>query len=510
MKKVRLLILILAVSLLFSAFAPVALAAEPPEVEAKRVVLADLNSGKLLYSKNEHEQVTPASLTKIMTLLLAVEAVENEQVRLDDMITAQEDCRIGMDEESSTSGIVPGEIMSFKDLMYCAMLQSANEACNIIATHLCGSIKDFVVLMNEKAKSLGCNETHFVNPNGLTADDHYTTAYDMYLMTAAALTHPLFEEMCNTINYETDATNKSMERKLTNSNALINMDSIYGSGYLYEYASGVKTGYTKAAGYCLVSTANKEGKHVLCVVMGSIGPLNTEWKIEDYFNFVDTIALYDWAFDSFEYKTLVSVSDVVTAVEIDMAKGNGAIELHPQSDVSVLLPIDAVNQVSLNATIDKDKLVAPVTAGDVLGTAEVFVDGQSCGTVRLVSTVTVEMDRMQYIKTKIGDTIRKPWVLAIIILLGIFILIYIILVIRYRQLRRKHLRQQRAAKKKHTAAREELSRRRDTIRRENRISGDSTQVFYTEPADRNITDTQAFKRIFSAYEKKKTVSKGKH
>ena len=256
MKKNKILPFLISICLLFSLFAPAASALDdPPLHSAKAVVLADMDSGRLLFEMNKDEQRSPASLTKIMTVLLAVEALERGEVSLDEMVTAQADCLAGLNTDSSTSGIQPGEIISYQDLLYCAMVHSANEACNILAHRVSGSVPAFVELMNRRAAELGCTNTHFSDPNGLSNENHYTTAYEMYLITREALEHPLFAEICNTRGYDMAATNLSQARSFANSNALITADSEYGSSYVYPAAAGVKTGFTQLAGYCLVSTA---------------------------------------------------------------------------------------------------------------------------------------------------------------------------------------------------------------------------------------------------------------
>ena len=214
MKKTRLFPLMLLLCLVLSALNPGAWALDDPTVPAQAVLLADLDSGEILYEKNIHEQRSPASLTKIMTGLLAVEALDNGQCSMTDMVTAGQDCLTGLAEDSSTAGIVPGETMSFKDLFYCAMLHSANEACNVIGTYLSGSISAFVDRMNERAAQLGCVDTHFLDTNGLSNDGHYTTARDLYLITREALKHPDFMTACNTIYYDTEATNLSEPRHM--------------------------------------------------------------------------------------------------------------------------------------------------------------------------------------------------------------------------------------------------------------------------------------------------------
>lgn len=238
---------------------------------ANCVLLVDEDSGQYYYTRNIDTKAYPASLTKIMTLLLAVEAVERGDVQLDDTVTAYADCNADMVEGASNADIKVGETMTFEDFLYCAMISSANEACNVVAEYVCGSISAFVQRMNARAQELGCTGTHFVNPHGLPNDDHYTTAHDLYRITKEALSHELFATICNTVKHTVPATNLSDERTLSNTNGLINPESPMYRGYYYEYAKGVKTGHTEAAGYCLVSTAEKDGVRLLCVVLGGKG-----------------------------------------------------------------------------------------------------------------------------------------------------------------------------------------------------------------------------------------------
>ena len=181
MKKFKIFPLILLLCLLPGLSAPAAYALEAPKLNGQAAVLIDLDAGRVLYGYNMDDERAPASLTKVMTVLLALEAVDGGRVSLDEMIVAQDDCMEGMEEDSSTSGIVPGTQISMRDLLYCALLQSANEACNIIGRYISGSISGFVDQMNRKAEQLGCKHTHFVNTNGLPAENHYSSAYDQYL-----------------------------------------------------------------------------------------------------------------------------------------------------------------------------------------------------------------------------------------------------------------------------------------------------------------------------------------
>ena len=444
MKKNKILPFLISICLLFSLFAPAASALDdPPLHSAKAVVLADMDSGRLLFEMNKDEQRSPASLTKIMTVLLAVEALERGEVSLDEMVTAQADCLAGLNTDSSTSGIQPGEIISYQDLLYCAMVHSANEACNILAHRVSGSVPAFVELMNRRAAELGCTNTHFSDPNGLSNENHYTTAYEMYLITREALEHPLFAEICNTRGYDMAATNLSQARSFANSNALITADSEYGSSYVYPAAAGVKTGFTQLAGYCLVSTAEKDGVRLLAVVMGCDGWLNA--GIDEYENFTDSIRLYNWAFENFSYRQAVSSLSTVTRVEVENAVETDAYaSLRPQNDVTLLLPKDLnLGAVELSPTIYTEKLVAPIEAGTVLGRAEILIDGRSYGSVDLVNALKVDLSRREFVTQRVHQTFSSPWIIVLIVVLAILAIGYLTLVLRYRAQRRKYLRRKR-------------------------------------------------------------------
>ena len=446
MKKFRIFPLILILCLFFGALAPAADAlGEPPLHSAKAVVLADLSSGRLLYSKNADERRSPASLTKVMTALIAVEELESGRFSLDDMLTAQPDCLAGLDTDSSTSGIQPGETISYRDLLYCAMVHSANEACNILAYHISGSVEAFVGRMNERAAELGCVDTHFSDPNGLSNENHYTTAYEMYLITAEAITHPLFAELYSAKGYDMPATNISQARSFSSSNALITTESMYGDKYVYPYAVGGKTGFTQLAGYCLVSTAEKDDVRLLAVVMGCDGYLNSD--ITDYENFSDTIALYDWAFENFAYRTAVSASEAVSRVRVDLtSESDEYLNLRPRSDVVMLLPKDLEpSAIELRPEIYDELLVAPIEAGTTLGRADILINGERCGSVELVNISEVPLAKSEFLRRNIRMTLAKPWVKLLIVLVVLLLGGYIALVVRYRVMRRRYLRRRREA-----------------------------------------------------------------
>ena len=373
--------------LLLSLSAPAALAQDAPRLTAQAVLLADLDSGAILYEQNGDVQRSPASLTKIMTVLLALEAAERGEVGLDDPVTAGADCRSGMRDDSSSVYLVVGETMSLRDLLYCAAVASGCDACNVIAVHVAGSIPAFVERMNRRAEELGCSQTRFVDPHGLSYDD-LSSARDLYRICQEALKHPAFLEICDSSSYIVPATNKRDSRQLKSSNALISGEGIYGAGYLYEGAHGIKTGYTRAAGYCLISTAEHSGMRLLAIVLGCDGPYlsNTETR----YSFVDTAKLYDWAFESFRPRPILQEGQSLDSVPVLLAGEGARVGLLPRQSLTLPLPADESDGVAeLRITLRSPALFAPIEAGETLGRVSVLLNGRELVGADLVAEESV-------------------------------------------------------------------------------------------------------------------------
>ena len=462
MKKRRIFPFILLQCVLLGVFAPCAMALETPQLNGQAAVLVDLDAGRVLYGYNMDAERAPASLTKVMTVLLALEALDAGRVSIDEMVVAQDDCLEGLEEDSSTSGIVPGTSLSMKDLLYCALLQSANEACNIIGRYIGGSISGFVDQMNRKAEQLGCKHTHFMNTNGLPAEGHYSSAYDQYLIFAEAMKHPLFMEISNTASYQAESTAVNNGEPIGNSNALINITSIYSNGgrYLYEGASGGKTGYTRAAGYCLISTAQRNGVRLLAVAMGCDGALNAQ--TEDYYNFIDSRTLYDWGFNNFSYRTLLSQNEVVERQDVELAEGDAVAMLRPAEELRALMPNEVTDDnIRREVELYNETLRAPIGAGTVLGEVRVYVGTTLYGSSKLVNSSAIELSRNAYLARRVGEILSKGWVITLLSILTVFTIIYLILITRYRRLRKRHLKERRRAEKRRRE--EELRQRRQGV-----------------------------------------------
>lgn len=459
MKKIKIIPFLFLFAMLVSIFAPCALAAtesgapEAPELTAGSAILADMDNGVFYVSKNAESKAYPASLTKILTVLLALEAVERGDVSLKDSITAYDDCLTGLDEDSSSADIVPGETMTLEDYLYCAMVASANEACNVIAEYISGSISNFVALMNQRAEELGCTGTHFVNPNGMPDENHYTTAMDLYRITTEAMQHALFVTLCNTPTRTIPATNKSETRELKNTNGLINADSPMYKGYFYEYAKGVKTGHTSDAGYCLVSTAEKDGIRLMCIVLGCTAKTRGNGTT-DFGSFSDTLALYRWVFNNFSIRDIISTTELICEVPVSLARDTDGVTVRAQSSISAVLPNEAdlsayQRDIVIYSERDGQPLKAPVSAGDVLGEITISKDGVTYGTVPLVATVDVELSRGEFLRASVRTFFRNPIVIVIFLVLLAALVGYFVLLIRYSN--RQRAKKRAAIQARHAA-----------------------------------------------------------
>lgn len=441
MKKFKILSFLLIAVLALGLFPVSAAALDDPEVGANAVVLMDADSGEILYEKNGTVSIQPASTTKLMTALLVVEAIEDGEIALTDDVTAYEDCQYNMDADSSNANpaIEPGEVMTVEDLLYCAMLVSANEACNILAEYVSGSVSAFVEQMNQRAQELGCTGTNFTNANGLEESGHYSTAEDFALIAQEAVTHALILTVCGAASYTVGETNMAEARALTNTNLLLIADS----DYYYEYAYGLKTGFFTNAGYCLVSAATYNDMNIICVVMGAQ---------EENANFADTLTLYDWVFSNYSQREILSSTTSLMDVPVTLGTASST-GVRASSGVYMVLPNDYdTSSLQYRITLyfeqeGQSSLQAPVNAGDVVGEVEVLLDGEVCGTSPLVATTTVEMSRMEYLRSQISTMFQEPAVRRIITVLIILLAAYLLLVIFYRVQRHRHLQSVRQAKR---------------------------------------------------------------
>lgn len=390
MKKERILSLFL-ILVLLCALTPTVRAANSYEADAKAALLIEAETGELLYEKNIHERNYPASITKVMTALLICEAVDAGQMQLNQAITAGDEAT-KLPSGASTVGIKVGEVLTVEDLLYCLMLPSANEAGNILAEALDGSVESFVAHMNRRAQELGCEDTHFMNPHGLHDDDHYTTAWDIYLITTAALEHELFAEICDTASYTVPETNLSKPRELHTTNYLIS--NWRTRSYYYEDAIGIKTGSTPEAGYCLVSSAERDGRRLLSVVLGAERVTAEDGTIYTK-SFSETTRLFDHGFDDFRSLTLLSDDEFICEVPVELSSEANYVIVHPSEGVTRMISTDLkAEDFTRTVTLSAESVDAPVAEGDVLGTITVSRDGVVYGEAQLLALNDVSASKL--------------------------------------------------------------------------------------------------------------------
>lgn len=374
------------------------LLADAPEYEAgcETALLLELNSGIVVYAKNAESTVYPASLTKIMTCLVAIEYAGKD---LDKLVTVSESALEGIAEAGGEIKLQAGERMTLRDVLYYLMVWSNNEAGNVVAEYVAGDIPSFISLMNKTARELGCTGTHYANTHGLHDSNHYTTARDLSVITRKALTYELFREIVNTVEYTVPATNLSDARKLTTTNYLILND---GNRYLaddrnyYTYyrsdAMGIKTGYTSAAGRCVISRASDGNMDLLCIIMGAETRMMDDGSVR-YDNFVEAKKLFNYGFDHFAYaKVAVAGIEPMFQASVDYAQDKRGVVLIPSTDVNCLLPKDyRKEKVTTSYSITDPKgLVAPLAQGQKVGTLNVYYDGTLVGSTELETLTAVE------------------------------------------------------------------------------------------------------------------------
>lgn len=382
-------------------------------VEAKAALLIDPDTEEILYALNIYEPLYPASVTKIMTCLLVLEAIDKGKLKMDTVLTASESAITAVPPDGSNVGIKVGEELNVEELLYCIMLSSANEGCNMLAEAVDGSIAAFVERMNQKAQELGCENTHFCNTNGLPDVNHYTTAWDLYLITKEARTYEEFMPLVDTIYHQVPATNMAEPRDLYTTNYLIS--SYKTNYYIYQGAHGIKTGSTSAAGYCLVSSATRNDRSLLTVVLGA-----ERIKIDDLTltkSFTETTKLFDHGFHDYDRKVLLAADELVGEVGVELSQQQNTVKVHPAQEVVRLLPVDMdpVKDIDRIVTYTAKSVEAPVEKGAVLGQITLQSGDTVYGTVDLLADEDVSVSRLLVFRRDLLDFLHKP---ALWIVLG--------------------------------------------------------------------------------------------
>ena len=351
---------------------------ESIEISSPAAILIDTNTGKIFYEKNANEKMFPASTTKIMTAILTL-----EKANLDDVVTISYHAVFDLPDGYSSQILNAEEELTVEELLYALLLKSSNEAAVALAEHIAGSEESFASMMNTKAYELGCKNTNFVNPNGVHNDNHYSTAYDLSLMAKYAMKDQTFRKIVSTVSHTLPSTNKypRTDRNLVNTNDLIKRNS---KNY-YEYAIGVKTGFTSQAKNCLVAASNKDGVELICVVLGAEQNNSKRESIRD----TDCKKLFEYVYNNYSQKSLIKQGNVVKNIEVNNGtKETRKLDLAAENDVIGLVK-NTNNQNNNSEIILNEKIKAPIAKGTVLGKIKYNIDGTEYET-NLVATHDVQ------------------------------------------------------------------------------------------------------------------------
>ncbi len=424
----RIATIIIAVLVLINAAPVVSFGAtEPPAILAETAIVIDVKTGQVLYDKNMHEQREPASTTKIITALLALE-------NLDLSKTVTKDAETPF-TEGSRIYLLEGEQVTVEQLMYALLLESANDAAVALGKEIAGSVPAFAEVMNKKAKELGAENTNFVNPNGLHEDGHLTTAYDLAMIAREAMKNEEFRKLVMTYRYIIPATNKQDTRYLYNTNRLIydEKTKVLVNGVMraakYEGVTGIKTGYTSHAGGCLVSGAIRGDTELISVVM----------KSTDAGRFADSIALLDYAFDN--YKSVKAMDGGTILGEIPVKRGSERkVQVVARQDAYATLPSEASSSLVKTEVILDDKVNAPITKGQKVGAVEIYAGDQHVGTVDAVAAGDIPEGGVLSVIGITDETAKviERVIASILILIVLLFAAYVAL--KRRQIRRRKLR----------------------------------------------------------------------
>ena len=434
----KLLSVLICISILIGAFAISASASFNSllETEADVVLLVNTDSETVIFNKNADKKTAPASITKIVTCMLVLENCED----LTTPLTCKRECLDGLyAQNAATIGILPGETLTVHDLLYALMLPSAADAANILADYIGGGIDNFVVMMNEFVKKLGCEDTNFINAHGLDeGGGNITTANDLYKITKYALQNPTFKEITGTLRYQIAPTEKyPYVRYLNNTNKMMN--PAY-KDYYNKYISGVKTGTTAEAGRCVVSTASKNGYNYMLIVMNAPQYDIDGDNVEENVAFTESKKIYEWAFENIVLTKVTDTTDVVTVVDVKYNWKVDHLRLLPAKEMSALVPSGTESGSLVVRPIESEtpKVVkAPIEKGDVLGKAEILYGEDIVATVDLVAGESINRSVILWIldgiKTILSSTVFKILFALIIVL----VIIYIFLIIRRNRIRAK-------------------------------------------------------------------------
>lgn len=369
----------LVITLFFSNFSYIYASDDEPNLNSKAAFLIDNKTNKVLYSKNPDEKMFPASTTKIVTAILVL-----ENCKLDDIVTATTEGLASIPEGYVTANISVDEQLTVEQLLELLLIHSANDAANVLAIHVGGTIDNFVNMMNNKVYELNLSNTHFTNTYGLQDNNHYTTAHDLATIMQYCLKNSDFRRIAGSSSCSISETNKSGSRFFSSTNELL----VPTSSYYYKYVTSGKTGFTTEAGECLVSSAYNNNLELVCVVLGGSVVDNVSTR------FSESKILYEYGFNNFSFKNIANPGDLIT--QINVANGSYStanLDLAFTDSINVLVNNNDLNTSYIPTINLNTNISAPISQGDILGTVTYNIDGINYSS-NLIATHNVEKSKL--------------------------------------------------------------------------------------------------------------------
>lgn len=450
MKKAKIFTIFFTFILLFSAIGTnltaFAVFPLPFDLYSKGVYMVNLDTNIVVAAKDPDKQFFPASTTKIMTCLVALENVKN----FNDKVKCDYECfnEFSWADEyynpnfvgASNAAIEPlQENLTYNDCLYALMLRSGCEAANILAYNISGSLEKFTDLMNETAAKIGCTNTHFSNAHGLFEEDNYTTAYDLYLITRYAIdNYPGFLKICSAVEYDMPKNESNPDGyTIQNTNRMMAADSVYytegvqgiKTGSMDEYILKTKDGAwdteNPKTGFCsLVTMCEKDGYKYLIVTLEA--PWLDKNGDEGCTHFEDHQKLYDWAYSEFERKQIIGNNQQVSEVDVEMGKDTDKVGIVTTEDFYTLIPKSLDNTAIQQIVPTLEPFTAPVNKGEPVGDLVLKLDGETLATIPLITENDVELDKIAKYKDRIKTVLGSPGVIASFVILGVMIVAFAI------------------------------------------------------------------------------------
>ena len=335
-------------------------------ISAPVCVLMEYSTGKILFEKNLNKMMYPASTTKLMTAILVL-----EKCQLTDVATVSNSAVDSVPAGYSTAYLQKGEKLTIEQLLHVLLIPSANDAANVLAEHVGGSIANFANMMNSKAKEIGCENTNFKNPSGIHDENHYSTAYDLSLIAKHAMQFQTIKDIVQKTVYNLPKTDKynSDNRIFYNTNLLLSHHSP--DDYYYPYATGLKTGYTNPAKDCIIATAKKDDLELIAVILGAE---DTNGSLVP--KFLDCKKLFEYGFSNYSYKNIKKANSVVTKVSVlGATEDTKNLNILVKNDINVFLENNFdINNLEPKLELDTT-LVAPIKGGSTIGKITYDIDG---------------------------------------------------------------------------------------------------------------------------------------